>query len=133
MAKWYTRPVLFVTDVDVALEFYGRLGFAVAWKFAEDDAPGLPAPTKPGGPSVVAQVQRDECEIIFSKQWPDKVGAGMLFIELTDEDWAALPEAFTAGGVEFSRGWWGYRSLIVSDPDGNQLYFPDPSDPGGAS
>ncbi|RZJ01244.1 MAG: bleomycin resistance family protein [Brevundimonas sp.] len=131
MGKWYSRPVLFVTDVDAALEFYGRLGFAEAWKFAEGDAPSLPAPATRTGPSVVAQVARDECEIIFSKQWPDKVGTGMLFIELTDADWAALPDAFAAGAVEFVRGWWGYRSLIVTDPDGNQLYFPDPGDPGG--
>lgn len=130
MGKWYTRPVLFVADVDIALEFYGRLGFAVSWTFAETDAPSLSA-EKSGGPSVVAQVARDDCEIIFSRQWPDKVGSGMLFIELTDDDWAALPEAFAAAGVDFERGWWGYRSLIVTDPDGNRLYFPDPGDPGG--
>lgn len=131
MAKWYSRPVLFVADVDAALEFYGRLGFAEAWKFAEDDAPSLPAPTARTAPSVVAQANRDECEIILSRQWPDKVGKGMLFIELTDADWAALPKAFEAQGVAFTRGWWGYRSLIVADPAGNQLYFPDPGDPGG--
>ena len=131
MGRWYTRPVLFVADVDVALAFYGGLGFAEAWKFAQEDPPSSPAPTTPTGPSVVAQVHRDDCEIIFSKQWPGKVGTGMLFIALTDEDWAALPDALAAAGVTFERGWWGYRSVIVSDPDGNQLYFPDPSDPGG--
>lgn len=131
MGKWYSRPVLFVADVDAALEFYGRLGFEEAWKFAEDEAPVLPAPARGGGPSVVAQVQRDECEIILSRQWPDKVGKGMLFIALTDEDWAALPETLEARGVAYTRGWWGYQSLIVADPAGNQLYFPDPGDPGG--
>jgi uncharacterized glyoxalase superfamily protein PhnB len=130
MGRWYTRPVLFVADVDAALAFYGRLGFAEAWKFGENDAPSLSG-EKQGGASVVAQVARDDCEIIFSRQWPDKVGTGMLFIELTAEDWAALPEAFAAQGVEFQRGWWGYRTLIVADPDGNELYFPDPEDPGG--
>lgn len=131
MAKWHTRPVLHVADVDVAVEFYGRLGFTEAWKFGQDDTPLLPAPTTPGGPTVVAQVHRDGCEIIFSKQWPDKGGAGMLFIALTDEDWAALPGLLTAGGVDFVDGWWGYRSIIVTDPDGNRLYFPDPADAGG--
>lgn len=130
MGRWYTRPLFFVADVDAALAFYGRMDFAVAWKFAEKDAPSLSA-DKHGGPTVVAQVARGECEIIFSSQWPGKVGKGMLFIELTAEDWAALPAAFEARGVAFEHGWWGYRSLIVTDLDGNQLYFPDPSDPGG--
>lgn len=130
MGRWYTRPVVFVADVDATLAFYDRLGFAVAWKFGENDAPSLSA-EKHGGPSAVAQVARDDCEIIFSRQWPDKVGTGMLFIELTDADWAALPQAFEARGVAFEHGWWGYRSLIVTDPDGNRRYFPDPGDPGG--
>lgn len=131
MGRWYTRPVLHVADVDAALVFYARLGFAEAWKFAQDDAPSPPSPAAPTGPTVVAQMNRDACEIIFSKQWPDKVGMGMLFIELTTEDWVALPEALAAQDVAFEHGWWGYRSLIVTDPDGNQLYFPDPADPGG--
>lgn len=131
MGIWHSRPVLFVADVDVALEFYGRLSFVEVWKFAEDDLPTLPPPATRTGPPVVAQVARDGCEIIFSKQWPDRVGTGMLFVALSNEDWATLPENLTAGGVEFVRGWWGYRSLIVTDPDGNELYFPDPSDPGG--
>lgn len=132
MAKWYSRPVLFAADVDAALAFYvGQLGFTEAWKFTENDGPGVTTPRKPGSPTVVAQVNRDECEIILSGQWPEKAGKGMLFIELTAEDWVALPEAFAARGVAFTEGHWGYRSLIVADPAGNQLYFPDPGDPGG--
>lgn len=131
MGCWYTRPVFFVADVDAALEFYGRMDFAEAWRFAEDAAPSMPAPTERTGPTVVAQVQRETCEILLSRQWPDKVGAGMLFTALTAEDWAALPQTFEARGVAFEQGWWGYRSLIVTDPHGNQLYFPDPDDSGG--
>ena len=132
MALWYSRPVLFVTDVDAALAFYvGQLGFSEAWKFTENDGPDVTAPTEGDSPAVVAQVQRDDCEVILSRQWPDKAGKGMLFIELTAEDWAALPEAFASRDVAYSEGWWGYRSLIVADPAGNQLYFPDPTDPGG--
>lgn len=133
MGRWYTRPVLFVADVDAALAFYGRLGFAVAWQFRQDDPPTLPASSTGEGPTVVAQVARGECEIIFSRQWPDKVGSGMLFIELEPGDWAALAGQFAAAGVAFEHGWWGYHSLIVTDPDGNQLYFPDPNDPGGSA
>lgn len=132
MAKWYSRPVLFVADVDAALAFYvDQLGFAEAWKFTENDGPGVTGAQEPGTSTVVAQVNRETCEIILSGQWPDKAGQAMLFIELTTEDWAALPEALTARGVAFTYGHWGYRSLIVADPSGNQLYFPDPGDPGG--
>lgn len=115
MGKWYTRPVLFVADVPRAADFYvGKLGFTEKWRF--DD--------------VVAQVDRDACEIIVSGQWPSKVGSGMLFIALTTADWQALPGVLDAAGVSFTWGQWGYRTVIVDDPDGNQLFFPDPEDPG---
>jgi catechol 2,3-dioxygenase-like lactoylglutathione lyase family enzyme len=120
MGRWYTRPVLFVAEVEAASAFYvERLGFQEAWRFPESD-----------GRIVVAQVGRDETEIILSSQWPDKVGKGMLFIELTAADWRALPGALAARDVASSWGHWGYRTLIVDDPDGNQLFFPDPEDPG---
>ena len=121
MGRWYTRPMMFVADVEVSAAFYvDRLGFTEAWAFRDD-----------AGRKLVSQVNRDDSEFILSSQWPDKVGKGMLFIALTAEDWAGLPEAFAARDVAYSEGWWGYRSLIVADPSGNQLYFPDPSDPGG--
>jgi hypothetical protein len=31
-------------------------------------------------------------------------------------------------GVEVEDGWWGYRLLVVRDPDGNELYFNYPND-----
>ena len=115
MGIWYTRPVLFVADLSRTVDFYvGQLGFTEKWRFDE----------------VVAQVNRDECEVIVSSQWPDKVGNGMLFIELTPADWKTLPEMLEAQSVGFTWGRWGYRTVIVDDPDGNQLFFPDPEDPG---
>jgi hypothetical protein len=29
-------------------------------------------------------------------------------------------------GVDVGEGWWGYRLLVVRDPDGNELYFSYP-------
>lgn len=132
MGRWYTRPLLFVADVDAAMVFYGRMGFAVAWQFAQDDPPLLEASGTGQGPTFVAQMQRDDCEFILSCQWPDRCGQGMLFVELEPADWAALPTELETAGVSFRDGWWGYRSLIVTDLDGNDIYFPDPSDSGGA-
>lgn len=115
MGVWYSRPVLFVADVARAVHFYvDKLGFSEKWRYAED----------------VAQVDHDDCEIIVSRQWPEKTGNGMLFIELTPAGWKALPEALAARDVAFTWSRWGYRVLIVDDPDGNQLFFPDPEDPG---
>lgn len=117
MADWYSRPVLFVADVDVSSAFYiSKLGFAEKWRHADD------------GVTLVAQVQRDGCEIILSCQWLEKNGKGMLFISLTAEGFAALPDALASAGVTARKGYWGYSCVIVDDPDGNQLYFPHPGE-----
>jgi catechol 2,3-dioxygenase-like lactoylglutathione lyase family enzyme len=114
MGRWYTRPVLFVADIQRAVDFYvDRLGFTEKWRFEQE----------------VAQVDRDDCEIIVSSQRPPKTGMGMLFIELTAEDVGGLPATLEAKGVTFTRGHWGYPVVIVDDPDGNQLYFPAPGSP----
>jgi catechol 2,3-dioxygenase-like lactoylglutathione lyase family enzyme len=122
MGLWYSRPLFFVADVERSLAFYiGLLGFTEKWSFKEDDK------------VFVAQVNREDCEIILSSQWPEKNGKGMLFVSLTNTDYANLPGELAAKGVTAKQGWWGYRTLIVIDPDGNELYFPDPDDPGGGA
>lgn len=121
MTDWYTRPVFFVADVARALDFYvSRLGFSEKWRHAHD------------GQLLVAQADRDRCEVILSCQWPDKAGQGMVFISLSRAAFAALPGELADKGVIANEGYWGYPVLIVSDPDGNQLYFPDPDTEGGA-
>jgi hypothetical protein len=35
----------------------------------------------------------------------------------------ALRAEFEAKGVQVKDGNWGYRILVVDDPDGNQLFF----------
>ena len=117
MTDWYTRPVFFVADVARVLDFYvGRLGFREKWRHAD------------GGELLVAQADRDGCEIIFSSQWPEKVGRGMVFISLSPADFAALPNELEDKGVALKKGHWGYPVLVVTDPDGNELYFPDPGE-----
>jgi len=126
MTDWFARPVLHVTDVEASLRFYiDRLGFRRAWHFEED------------GNTFVAQVDRQGCALILCSQWPEKVGKGLMFISLNVEPVIreaaiaaldALRTELEAKGAPVKDGWWGYRLLVVNDPDGNQLFFNYPNE-----
>ena len=111
--RWYTRPVLFVGDVNRAATFYvDMLGFVKRWH-ADDGA----------GP--VCQVDRGECEIILCED-AKRQGTGRLFIELTAEGHVDLRRELAERAVPTRATWWGYETLQVDDPDGNELLFPRP-------
>jgi catechol 2,3-dioxygenase-like lactoylglutathione lyase family enzyme len=112
-----------VTDVEASLRFYvNRLGFASPWRYEED------------GRAHVAQVDRQGCALILADTWPEKIGKGLMFISLNVEpktqeaELDALRAEFEAKGVPVKEGSWGYRLLVVDDPDGNQLFFNYPSE-----
>jgi catechol 2,3-dioxygenase-like lactoylglutathione lyase family enzyme len=110
-----------VADVEASLRFYvDRVGFTSPWRYDED------------GRAHVAQVDRQGCALILADTWPEKVGKGLIFISLNVEP--ATPEVAAAAldalraelearGVSVNEGSWGYRLLVVHDPDGNQLFF----------
>ena len=111
--NWYTRPVLFVTDIDRSVNFYlQQLGFTQSWRYEEE------------GKAYVVQVQRQGCELILSSQWPGKVGKGLIFISLDAGMLDALRADLEGRGVDVKDGQWGYRLMVIADPDGNELYFP---------
>jgi catechol 2,3-dioxygenase-like lactoylglutathione lyase family enzyme len=123
MTAWLARPVLHVADGAASIAFYvERLGFTSAWRHDEDGKP------------VVAQVERQGCALILSSQWPDKVGRGLVFVSLNAAPAAqiaaldALRVELETNGVVVTDGEWGYRILVVADPDGNQLYFNYPNE-----
>jgi catechol 2,3-dioxygenase-like lactoylglutathione lyase family enzyme len=117
MTDWFARPVLFVTDVDRSVDFYvDRLGFTRSWRFEDD------------GRALVAQVDRQGCALILSSQWPDKVGKALMFISLDVDVLHALRAEYEGKGVNVTDGHWGYPLMVVHDLDGNELYFPYPSD-----
>jgi catechol 2,3-dioxygenase-like lactoylglutathione lyase family enzyme len=126
MTDWFARPVLHVADVDASLRFYvDRLGFTSPWRYDED------------GKAYVAQVARQGCVLILADAWPEKIGKGLMFISLnvepaTHEAAVAALDALRAElerkGVPVKEGSWGYRILVVDDPDGNQLFFNYPND-----
>ena len=110
---WYARPVLFVADIDRSVDFYvQRLGFTEHWRYVEE------------GRSWIAQVDRQGCELILSAEWPDKVGKGLMFISLDLDVLTALRAQLESRGVDVKDGQWGYRLMVIVDPDGNELYFP---------
>ena len=126
MTDWFARPVLHVTDVEASLRFYiDRLGFTSPWRYEED------------GRVRVAQAERQGCALILADHWPEKVGKGLMFISLNVEPETreaeiaaldALRAELEAKGVPVKEGSWGYRLLVVDDPDGNQLFFNYPNE-----
>ncbi|HUI42533.1 MAG TPA: glyoxalase superfamily protein [Terriglobia bacterium] len=124
MPDWFARPVLHVKEVEASLRFYvDRLGFTSPWRYEED------------GRVSVAQVERQGCALILADHWPEKVGKGLMFISANETREAqiaaldALRAEFEAQGVPVKDGSWGYRLLVVDDPDGNQLFFNYPAEP----
>jgi len=116
MSEWFARPVLFVADVDRSVEFYvDQMGFTRSWRHESS------------GKAIVAQVERQGCELILSSQWPDKVGRALIFVSLEHEVLLALRTELEGKGVDVQEGHWGYRVMVVKDLDGNELYFPYPN------
>ena len=124
---WFARAVLHVSNTEASLRFYvDGLGFTVPWRVDWN------------GRTHIAEVDRHGCALILSDQWPEKAGKGLMFISLNVEPSAheaevaavdALRAELEARGVAVRDGHWGYKLLVVEDPDGNQLYFPYPNEP----
>jgi len=109
--RWYTRPVLFVADVNRALRFYvDMLGFQKSWH--EGDSAG-----------GVCQVNRGECEIILCEDAARRDKA-RLFVSLTLDGLAAFRREIVERSVPSEKSWWGYDVIKIVDPDGNELLFP---------
>ena len=126
MTNWFARPVLHVTDVEASVRFYvNQLGFTSPWRYGED------------GRARVAQVERLGCALILADTWPEKIGKGLMFISVNFEQETreatiaaldALRAELEAKGVSVKEDSWGYRLLVIDDPDGNQLFFNYPNE-----
>jgi catechol 2,3-dioxygenase-like lactoylglutathione lyase family enzyme len=111
--RWYSRPVLFVADLDRALRFYiDELGFQKNWH--SDDGAG-----------PVCQVSRSDCEIILCRDAARRDKA-RLFIELTADGLRDFRRELAERSVPNKTVHWGYDTTQVDDPDGNELLFPVP-------
>jgi len=109
--KWYARPVLFVSDLQVALRFYiDKLGFKKKWHAGD-------------GKGTVCQVDRGECEIILCED-SERQDKGRLFVELNRDGIDELRREIVERSVPTQNAWWGYDVIRIADPDGNELLFP---------
>ena len=127
MTEWFARPVLSVSNVEASMRYYiDKLGFTSPWQYKKEDSK-----------VYVAQVDRQGCAILLVENWSEKTGKATLFISLNVEPEtreaaiAALDELrveLQSRGVAVKEGTWGYRILVVDDPDGNQLLFNYPAD-----
>jgi catechol 2,3-dioxygenase-like lactoylglutathione lyase family enzyme len=117
MSVWYSRPVLFVKSVERSIAFYTeKLGFTESTRYEEE------------GKILVAQVDREDCEVLLNCQQPQKTGQSRIFISIDLEPLQALRAEFESRGAPIRDGWWGYDTMIIEDPDGNELFFPYPKD-----
>lgn len=113
---WFSRPVLFVENVERAIAFYRDvLGFTEGQRYEEE------------GTVLVGEVTRGDCSLLLNCQQPDKIGRGRMFISLAPGLIEDLRAEFEARGAPVREGWWGYNTMIIDDPDGNELFFPYPA------
>src|SRR5512138_3837008 len=111
MTQWYTRPVFFVSDTELAIEFYRqKLGFSLDWNHQER------------GRAFVCQVSRPGCELILAQD-ESKAGRGRAFISLDEEQGRALRSEIDARKIEAKDSWWGMPIIEILDPDKNELFF----------
>ncbi len=115
MSDWYSRPVFFVENVERSIAFYTeKLGFSEGFCYEDE------------GKILVGQVNREDCEIILNCQQPQKTGRARIFISIDLAPLQTLRAEFENRGAPIKDGWWGYDTMIIEDPDGNELFFPYP-------
>lgn len=120
MDGWYSRAVLFVDNVQQAIAFYrDKLGFVEGQRYEEE------------GMVLVGEVSRGDCTLLLNCQQPEKTGKGRIFISLSPGIIDDLRAELERRGAPIRDGWWGYDTMIVDDPDGNELFFPYPAPSAG--
>jgi catechol 2,3-dioxygenase-like lactoylglutathione lyase family enzyme len=115
MSVWYSRPVFFVESVERSIVFYTeKLGFTPGFRYEEE------------GKILIAQVNREDCEVILSCQKPEKIGRSRIFISIDLEPLQALRAEFEARGAPAKDGWWGYDTMMIEDPGRQRALLPLP-------
>ena len=118
--KFYARSVFFTKDTELSLRFYTEtLGFSVDWKYDEQDK------------VYVFQVSLFGFELILNQTEPateERAGHGRVFIGLEDDQADALLKHMEEKGIPKTVVPWGNPTLVIRDPDQNELFFWLPGD-----
>lgn len=115
MDPFHGRSVFFVRNAEDSLAFYTQaLGFTLDWNHQVE------------GRAFVFQVSLFGFQLILNQveDWTkDRAGHGRAFLGLEDDQAAALREHIGAKGIQATRFHWGQPTLVVRDPDANELFF----------
>jgi catechol 2,3-dioxygenase-like lactoylglutathione lyase family enzyme len=107
--------VFFVKDAEASLAFYTQtLGFALDWNNQYE------------GRASVFQVSLFGFELIINQVYGDtrhRAGHGRVFIGLEDHQAPALLQHIRERGIHAMRQEWGRPTLVLLDPDQNELFF----------
>jgi len=115
MNNFYARSVFFVKDAERSLRFYTEtLGFSLDWNYQEQ------------GRAFVFQVSLLGFELILNQTEPsteNRAGHGRLFIGLEDDQADALRKHIEEKSIKTTVVEWGNPTLVLRDPDKNELFF----------
>ena len=102
-------------DAEVSLAFYTQtLGFTLDWNHQVE------------GRAFVFQVSLLGFQLILNQiedGTKDRAGHGRVFVGLDDNQAAALREHIRARGITVTSLHWGAPTLVITDLDGNELFF----------
>lgn len=117
MTNLYARAVFFVENAGRSQRFYlDELGFSDDWSYNEGDS------------VYVCQVGLMGCEVILQQVDEDnreRAGHGRIFVGLEDDQIPPVLEHIAARKIRTERRRWGEQTLVIKDPDGNELFFWD--------
>lgn len=128
-----SRPVLtsiaaqlFVADIRVSCDFFGRLGFAV--DFVYGDPPSYGQVSRDGARLALRHV--DEPVFAGDIREREELLSASITVAAADEI-EQLFLSFQSAGARFHQTLkqepWGARTFVVRDPDGNLILFAGPA------
>jgi catechol 2,3-dioxygenase-like lactoylglutathione lyase family enzyme len=112
---FYARSVFFVKDAERSLKFYTEtLGFRLEWNHQEQ------------GRAYVFEVGLLGFQLILNQTEPsteDRSGHGRVFIGLEDDQFDVFRKHIEERGIQTTVVRWGAPTLVLRDPDENEMFF----------
>jgi GNAT superfamily N-acetyltransferase/catechol 2,3-dioxygenase-like lactoylglutathione lyase family enzyme len=115
MKKLFGRAVFFVEDAERSLDYYtGTLGFSLDWNHQEE------------GRAFVCQVSLLGLQLILNQTEDGtrpRTGHGRVFTGIDDDQVEAFRRHVVTRRIETTVVSWGAPTVVIRDPDGNELFF----------